>query len=706
MIPEPDSWSGKARFYFRVLANSYSEIFFFEDHRLGLALLLTTFINPNIGISGFLCVLSAYLFARFLGLKEIFRGSGYYTFNPLLVGLSIGFLFKITPLAIFFLISAGITTFIVTMTMANLLYTYMRLPVINLPFVLVSMVIYLAAYKYSNLLVSGLYATPYLFDGLKLNLPTWFTGLTRALGCLLFSPHVIPGLIFLTVLFLASRILFFLAVSGYFLGVLITASLEGSFYQAFSTLSAFNFSLIAMAIGGVFLIPSPKSYIMAAIAVAISPLLLESANFFWAQFGIPAFTLPFNVITLSLLYALGLAGYPYLTFFYRGTPERILDHYLSYFSRFPGTERTLDLPFSGEWTVWQAFNGPWTHQGIWKYAIDFLIMDEGGQTFTNEGAILEDYHCYQKPVLSPARGRVAGVVNDIPDNAPGEINEEMNWGNHVMIYDHRGFYVLLAHFRQGSIKVSEGQWVEPGQMLGLCGNSGYSPQPHIHIQVQLSPELGAPTLPFSFIHYAVTGGESPRFMSNHIPKEGMRIQALYPDKGLDNRFSFLLDDETDLDILVNGEKVSHKTCRVRMDPDGTYYFDAGADRIFFNKWHGTFYVLRHEGASEWARAFFMAMPRVPLTFVKNMTWEDYLPLETYFGRFKRALLAFSASFNHDIARVRGIYRFVSTDEITGEISGGFEEETVKTLLRLDPQKGFSSMDVQRAGRTISIRRTS
>jgi len=706
MIPEPDSWRAKARCYFRVLANSYSEIFFFEDHRLGLALLLTTFVNPNIGLSGFLCVLFAYLFARFLGLKEIFRGSGYYTFNPLLVGLSIGFLFKITPLSVFFLVSAGITTFIVTLTLANILYNYMRLPVINMPFVLVSTVIYLAAYKYSNLLVSGLYATPYLFEGLKPDLPMWFTGLTRSFGCLFFSPHVIPGLIFLVIVFFASRILFFLAVSGYFLGVLITASLEGSFYQAFSTLSAFNFSLIAMAIGGVFLIPSPRSYIMAAVAVAISPLLLESANFFWAQFGIPAFTLPFNVITLSLLYALGIAEYPHLTLFYRGTPERTLDYHLSYLSRFPGTERTLDLPFSGAWTVWQAFDGPWTHQGIWKYAVDFLIMDDNGETFTGEGALLEEYLCYQKPVLSPAKGRVAGVVNDIPDNAPGEVNQEMNWGNHVMIHDHRGFYVLLAHFRQGSIKVSEGQWVEPGQILGLCGNSGYSPQPHIHVQVQLSPELGAPTLTFSFIHYAVTGDKEPLFKSNHVPEEGTRIMALYPDKGLDNRLSFLLDEEMGFDILIDGEKVSHEICKVKMDPDGTYYFDARIDRIYFNKWHGTFYVLRHEGVSEWARAFFMAMPRVPLTFVKNMLWEDYLPLETYFGRFKRSILAFCASFNYDVARVRGIYRFVSVDEIKGEISGGFEEEIVKTLLRLDPQKGISSVDVQRAGRIITIRRVS
>ncbi len=704
MTPTFNAWNARIRYYFKILANSYSEIFFFEDHRLGLALLLTTFININVGLSGFLCVVSAYLFARFLKLKEIFRGSGYYTFNPLLVGLSIGFLFHLTPLSVFFLVSAGIMTFIVTLALANLFYNYFRLPVINVPFVLVSTTIYLASYKYSNLLVNGFYSNPPFLQKLDLNLPLWFTGLTKALGCFLFSPHVIPGLIFLTVIFFASRILFFLAVSGYFLGILVTASLVGSFYQAFSTLSAFNFSLIAMAIGGVFLIPSPKSYLLAALAVVISPLLLESANFFWAQFGIPAFTLPFNVISLSLLYVLGLAGYPHLTHLYRGSPERTLDHYLSYLSRFPGTQRTLNLPFSGIWSVWQAFDGQWTHQGIWKYAVDFVITDENKQTFKDEGTLLEDYYCFQKPVLSPTRGRITAVVNDVPDNPPGEVNQEMNWGNHVLIYDHRGFYVLLAHFRKGSIKVSEGQWVEPGQILGLCGNSGYSPQPHLHIQVQLSPELGAPTYPFSFTHYAIKEKVKCLYLSNHIPEKGMNLQALYPDKALEGRLSFVLDEEMVFDILVDGKKVSRKTWKVRMDTDGTYYFDCQSDRIYFNKWQGTFYILRHEGSSDWARAFFMAMPRIPLAFMKHMAWEDYLPLETYFKGIKRAILAFSASFVHGIAKVKGRYYFVSTDEIAGEISGGFEEETLKTLVRLDSQKGFSYIDIQKADKKISLRR--
>ncbi|WP_456432711.1 urea transporter [Thermosulfuriphilus sp.] len=694
----------KARFYLRTVANSYTEIFFFENPLLGSLLLAATFINPNVGLAGLLCVLSAYELARFLGLKEIFQGSGYYTYNPLLVGLSIGFLFKLTPLTIFFVITAGLMTFIVTYSLAHVFYYFFRLPVINVPFVLVSTTIYLAAYRYSNLLVNDFYLRHPVFESLELHFPLWLAGPFKALGALLFSPHILGGIIFLVVIFLASRILFFLALSGYALGVSILGLMKGSFYQALTDLSTFNFSLIAMAIGGVFLIPGPRSYLLAGVAVAVSPFLLEASGFFWAHYGIPAFTLPFNVVTLSFLYALGLAGYPYLTAYYRGSPERTLDHYLSYLIRFPGTLRTLTLPFSGVWTVWQGFDGPWTHQGIWRYALDFVIMDKDGQTFSGEGQRLEDYYCFGKPVLSPVRGRVVKLQNSVSDNPPGTINEVENWGNYVLIHDERGFYVLLAHFKEGSIRVSEGQWVERGHFLGLCGNSGYSPQPHLHVQVQLSPELGSPTTPFSLLHYAVLKEEGLLFRANQIPHQGETIQALYPDKALEARFSFVLDEEISYEVIIDDKKQETMVLKVSMASDGAYYFHSGADRLYFSKDQGTFYLLRHDGGSLALKALFLALPRLPLVYQKQMVWEDYVPLETFYGRIKRAILTFVASFRQDLVRVRGCYRFVSPDEITGEIQAGAERERVKTFVRLDSFKGLRLVSLEKNGQKITLRR--
>lgn len=699
----PPLWA-KTTFYLHMVANTYTEIFFFENYLLGLLLLAATFINPNVGFAGLLCVISAYELARFLGLKEIFRGSGYYTYNPLLVGLSIGFLFKFSALTAFFVVTGGLLTFIVTLSLAHIFYHFFRLPVTNLPFVFVSSIMYLAAYQYSNLLVNNFYLNHNFLDSLELHFPLWLTGLAKSLGSLLFSPHILGGLIFLMVLFLASRILFFLAVSGYGLGVIILSLMKGSSYQALTNLSTFNFSLIAMAIGGVFLIPSPRSYLLAAIAVAVSPILLEASGFFSSHYGIPVFTLPFNIVTLFFIYALGLGEYPYLTQSYKGTPERTLDHYLSYQARFPGTLRTLTLPFSGEWTVWQGFNGAWTHQGIWSYALDFVISAGNGETFDQDGEFLENYFCFAKPVLSPVRGRIITVVNSIEDNIPGQINEVDNWGNHVIIYDDRGFYVLLAHFKQRSIKVAAGDWVESGHFLGLCGSSGYSPQPHLHVQIQLSAELGAPTIPFSFMHYALLADGQARFVANDIPQQDSLVEALHPDKGLKSRLLLVLDEKFRYNVSINGEKADDLQLKVCMAPDGTFYLNSGAAKLYFSNDHGTFYFLRLDGDSEVLRSFFLALPRLPLTYKKQLKWHDNLPMETYFGRLRRAVLTFAASFKQDLALVTGSYKFVTPDTISGTITGGVGSDKIVTHLQLDPLKGISYLKITTTKKEIILRR--
>ncbi len=695
----------KARGYLRTIVNSYSEIFFFENLWLGSFLLLATFLNPNVGFAGFLCVLSAYEFARFLNLQKTFYGSGFYTYNPLLVGLSIGYIFKLTLFTSFLIVAAGIFTFIVTFSLSNIFYQFFKLPVINIPFVLVSTILYLAAYKYSNLLVSEYSPSWINLSNLELHLPVWLLGLTRSLGALLFCPHFLGGLIFLIVIFLASRILFLLAVCGYFLGIAILTCMEGSIYQAASNLSAFNFSLIAMAIGGVFLIPGPRSYLLAAISVAISPFLLDAASFFWAHYGIPTFTLPFNLVVLSLIYTLGLTGYPFLTAYYRGSPERTLDYYLSYQARFKGTYRTLTLPFAGIWTVWQGFDGQWTHQGIWRYAVDFVIKDEQKKTHTGTGLQLEDYYCFGKPILSPVRGRVVSLVNDVPDNTPGTVNETQNWGNYVLIYDERGFYVLLAHFQKGSIKVKTGQWVEQGQLIGLCGNSGYSPQPHLHVQIQLTPELGAPTQPFSFVHYAVHREGRLVYHANDVPQEEDVVQALYPEKALESTMSLTLDQEMVFLVDIDGKAKGEQSLKVKMAPDGSYYLSSVDNALYFSKFEGTFYFLRHDGGAIWLKALFLALPRMPLVYQKGLYWEDFLPLETFYGPFKRALYIFLASFKHNWALIKGNYWFVGPNEIKGQIRQG--DILIETRIVLDPVKKFiNEVYCSRNGQKIYLRRVS
>jgi hypothetical protein len=64
----------------------------------------------------------------------------------------------------------------------------------------------------------------------------------------------------------------------------------------------------------------------------------------------------------------------------------------------------FSLPFYGTWLVTQGHEGKLTHRDEWKYAWDFVVCDEKGMEFTDEGSKPEDYYCFGKPVLAPADG--------------------------------------------------------------------------------------------------------------------------------------------------------------------------------------------------------------------------------------------------------------------------------------------------------------
>ena len=103
-------------------------------------------------------------------------------------------------------------------------------------------------------------------------------------------------------------------------------------------------------------------------------------------------------------------------------------------------------------------------------------------------------------------------------------------GNHVILALHDGGpYVALVHLRSGSIRVHPGDRVTAGQELALCGNSGNSTQPHLHIQVMDSLDLpGARGLPMAFRAYHVWRRDSRRArqVSQGVPDNGEVVEPL------------------------------------------------------------------------------------------------------------------------------------------------------------------------------------
>lgn len=74
-------------------------------------------------------------------------------------------------------------------------------------------------------------------------------------------------------------------------------------------------------------------------------------------------------------------------------------------------------------------------------------------------------------------------------------------GNVVVIELESGHFVVLAHLRQGTLRVGVGERVRKGDPLALVGNSGNTTMPHLHLHVQTHPDLWDPdnrSVPFGF----------------------------------------------------------------------------------------------------------------------------------------------------------------------------------------------------------------
>ncbi|VAW61414.1 Peptidase, M23/M37 family [hydrothermal vent metagenome] len=670
---------------FSSLLNSYSDIFFIKGIVPGLIILSITLLNYNAGISGMLSILSAYTVARLLGYQSTFLSTGYFTYNALLVGLAIGYIFQISALSLLMVIIAGSLTMVITIVTSQVFYQLFGLQILSIPFIIVSILVYLSASSFTNLYVMGLYAQPY-----PLNLdvfPFWFSGYLKALGAIIFMPNEITGLLLGLLILISSRILFVLSVVGFSLGITIYGLFTGSIESAAQDISGFNYILIAMALGGVFNIPSLKSYGIALLGVSFATLIASAGHVFFSQYGLPVFTLPFTIVTLSFIYALGLLKYPLQTQVYIGTPEQNLEYYQTSKDRFVSTPAALSLPFRGKWHCWQGFDGDWTHKGAYRYAYDFVICDSQKKTYLNEGKQLTDYYCYAQEVLSPVRGRVIKVIHYLPDNSIGSVDTINNWGNEIIIEDSRGYIVKLAHFANQSIYVIEGQWVVVGTVLGLCGNSGHSPQPHIHIQIQTDYSEIAPTLPFVFVNYKQSG----RFHSSGLPQVHANITHCEFDLYYDQVTNFILDEILTYDVYLKDEKTDSFSFQVKMSDLTSYYFETAGGKLYFSKQYGNFYFNGCEGKDPYLKMLFLALSTLPLSYAPKLTWSDTINNSLLLNNWQSSIANLLNSFYINWVSSHAEYHFDNETTVRGKISNRFFNFKLETTILLDPVKRFKEI---------------
>lgn len=204
----------------------------------------------------------------------------------------------------------------------------------------------------------------------------------------------------------------------------------------------------------------------------------------------------------------------------------------------------LSFPFTGRW---MAQNSPadrvpshGTHLFGTTYAIDFVCVDERGSTaprswrsaFGTEPP--EIFRGFGADVTAPLAGTIVAVHDGEDDHAArrspfalagyaltqaSRVRQGAGAvaGNHVVIAATPiGPFVLVAHLRRGSVGPRVGDGVRDGDLLGACGNSGNSTEPHVHLQaMDAADATAARGIPIAF---SAAGGEV-------LPRNGEPFRA-------------------------------------------------------------------------------------------------------------------------------------------------------------------------------------
>ncbi len=675
--------------HFYDLIAPYQSILLLEAPWVGFLVAVITFLQPNIALCGVLGISFGLLLLKLIQVSPYAHYRGTFLLNALLVGGYLGDLFVLDrKLVVLIFIFIGMT-----LLFSVVLNSYLApsgLPILSLPFCVVALVIAASKHQLSNFSDASFYLNS---DSLPTHfvLPLEIQQALRSIGTLFCVPDLRFGACLLGIVALYSPMTSIFFILGYGIGAEMEKFLSfSSFSESGIQSYGFNYALIFTAVAGRFLTPSPVSFLWGIFATGLGVLVTLACSAFLGVFHIPVLALPFNIILLLVLRTLHYTTPFRLTSWMGDSPEAALERSRFYWLRYRSGEVGVFCPVEGEWLIQQGFQGTWTHRGHWQHALDFVIQGDNQKTHKNQGIELTDYFAYDQPILAPISGVVTQVCSSLPDNPIGKVENQQNWGNFIIIRSSSGIYVTLAHLKQDSISVKSGDVVTAGQLIARCGNSGYSQEPHLHLQVQLTDLPGAYTIPFHLLNYKV--GDQVVF--NGVPSQGGKITPLNVNKILDRVLSFPIGQKLEWSLnQTNADPISVSFSHLLDEKSGRSYWTDGKSRLYYSKVGAQFYFYDLDG-KKWSPIWDLltAAPCVPMSFGDSLTYSDILPLSLTHGKIHRFFVLFLQfiSSKLDSGSANYILNPIQLD-IHGKVT--IRGNLTHTYLKMDPLKGMVEFKV-------------
>ncbi|MBI5856198.1 MAG: urea transporter [Sphingobacteriales bacterium] len=625
------------------ILNSYSILFFSNSRLLGVMLLIVTFFKPFAGLSGLAAVILAIFFSSSAGLNRAGIHKGLFSYNALLIGIGMGTFYNPGMAFWLLLFLAVLLSVIISAVLWNIL-SKKGLPFLAIPFVLCFWLVIMVSREFAaiDLTTRNIYWINEMYaigDKSLVNFMMFFENLPvhpliitffKSLSSLFFQDNVLAGIIIFIGLLLHSRIGITLLIAGFITSVLFNDIVHAYDNGINYYLLGANFIMVTVAIGSFFVIPSLHSYLWALICVPITFIIVISLSKITGLFQLPVYSLPFCFVTIIMIFFFSIKqqkGRIVLSPLQLYSPEKNLYNYLSAKERTAyGKYFHLQLPFLGQWIVSQGYDGNITHKGDWSKALDFVIVDSEMKTYTHYATKPENFYCYNKPVLAPANGFVYEIIDYIEDNEIGKINQQQNWGNTIIIKHAEGLYTKMCHLRKNSFKVNVGDYVKQGEVVAACGNSGRSPEPHLHFQVQGTPYVGSKTIYYPFASYKINKNQETDIAEFKIPAETEFISNVIANENLVKAFEFLPGYR----VEVSADGYADSTWEVFTDACNNSYIYCYQTKAvaYFNRLNNVFYFISFYGdRNSLLYYFYLSCYKICLSTEAPVVIKDKFPLQ-------------------------------------------------------------------------------
>ena len=536
-------------------------MFFSLNNMFAIIIAIVTFFTPFVGLCGLLAIVSINLFAYLIGFNREEIKQGLFGFNALFLGMALGYEFSFNSTFVVLFISAILLLLLITVWLKGLLAIY-NLPFLSFPFIIAYWLVSLAASNFTNIHLdeshiyainevarnesSAFYQFVHSLD--ELNMAPFMLTYFKTLAGTFFQTSLLGGMLLAVGLLYFSRIAFSLSVIGFLLAYFFYSIFGADVNDLNYNLLGANFIFLAIAIGCFFIIPNTYSYITVLILTPVLLLLSLSLGKIFSVFQLKAYTFSFSLICTGFLFVLNhrlFTKYLQVVIIQYFSAEKTIYKYLNSLQRFKNEHLyKIVLPFWGEWHVSQGYDGKITHLGDWSKALDFDIVDSKSKSYREpvslrEGFSRENFYCYNKEIMAPFDGYVYDIINTVDENDVGDIDTSHNWGNTIILNHLNGLFSQISHIKKDSFNVFIGQYVTKGTFLATCGNSGRSPEPHIHFQLQTLPTVGAKTLAYPISYFIERNGTEKVLRISEVPSEGSFISNVQVNELLTIGFSFL-----------------------------------------------------------------------------------------------------------------------------------------------------------------------